>query len=85
MLGRCSGHSPHRFLQGRRPPIPLRDPTASSRQFQKDGRWGFYPVDERAARYNASSPEETQDGSMARARFPPEHEGRYPGGLLPGD
>ena len=57
---------------------------ASSRQFQKDGPWGFYSVDERAARYNASSPEETQDGSVAYARFPPEHEVRYPGGL-PGD
>ena len=56
---------------------------ASSRQFQKDGPWGFYSVDEQAARHNASSPEETQDGSVAYARFPPEHEMRYPGGLLP--
>jgi uncharacterized cupin superfamily protein len=58
---------------------------ASSRQFQKDGPWGFYTVDERAARYNASSPEKTQDGSVAYARFPPEQERRYPGGLLPSD
>jgi hypothetical protein len=58
---------------------------ASSRQFQKDGPWGFYSVDEGAARSNASSPEETQDGSAAYARFPPEQERRYPGGLLPGD
>jgi uncharacterized cupin superfamily protein len=58
---------------------------ASSRQFQKDGPWGFYSVDETAARYNASSPEETQDGRVAYARFPPERETRYPGGLLPGD
>ena len=58
---------------------------ASSRQFQKDGPWGFYSVDETAARYNASSPEETQDGSVAYARFPPEQARLYPGGLLPGD
>jgi uncharacterized cupin superfamily protein len=58
---------------------------ASSRQFQKDGPWGFYSVDETAARYNASSPEETQDGRVAYARFPPEQERLYPGGLLPGD
>jgi uncharacterized cupin superfamily protein len=42
---------------------------ASSRQFQKDGPWGYYSVDETAARYNASSPEETQDGAVAYARF----------------
>jgi uncharacterized cupin superfamily protein len=58
---------------------------ASSRQFQKDGPWGYYSVDETAARYNASAPEETQDGSVAYARFPPREETRYPGGLLPGD
>jgi len=57
---------------------------ASSRQFQKDGPWGFYSVDETAARYNAASPEETRDGSVAYARFPPEQETRYSGGLLPG-
>jgi uncharacterized cupin superfamily protein len=58
---------------------------ASSRQFQKDGPWGFYCVDEAAARYNASSPEETQDGNVAYARFPPANETRYAGGLLAGD
>jgi uncharacterized cupin superfamily protein len=57
---------------------------ASSRQFQKDGPWGFYCVDETAARYNASSPEETQDGNIAYARFPAAQETHYPGGLLPG-
>jgi uncharacterized cupin superfamily protein len=57
---------------------------ASSRQFQKDGPWGYYSVDETAARYNASSPEETQDGDVAYARFPPSQTTRYPGGLLPG-
>jgi hypothetical protein len=34
--------------------------------------------------YNASSPEETQDGSVASARFERSQETRYPDGLLPG-
>jgi uncharacterized cupin superfamily protein len=58
---------------------------ASSRQFQKDGPWGYYSADETAARYNASSPEETQDGDVAYARFPPAQEALYREGLLPGD
>ena len=57
---------------------------ASSRQFQKDGPWGFYCADEVAARYNASSPEETQDGDVAYGRFPPSQPGRYRDGSLPG-
>jgi uncharacterized cupin superfamily protein len=57
---------------------------ASSRQFQKDGPWGFYCVDEAAARYGASSPEETQDNPVAYARFEPVRETRYRDGLLPG-
>ncbi len=56
---------------------------ASSRQFQKDGPWGYYSVDETAARYNASSPEETQDGELAYARFRPAQPTRYSGGLPP--
>jgi len=57
---------------------------AGSRQFQKHGPWGFYCADETAARYNASSPEDTQDGDVAYARFPPSHPTRYHAGLLPG-
>jgi mannose-6-phosphate isomerase-like protein (cupin superfamily) len=57
---------------------------ASSRLFQREGPWGFYCVDETAARYNASSPEETQDGAVAYARFPPQRATRYRDGLLPG-
>ena len=57
---------------------------ASSRQFQKDGPWGFYCADETAARYNASSPEDTQDGELAYARFAPSQPTRYRDGLLPG-
>jgi uncharacterized cupin superfamily protein len=56
---------------------------ASSRQFQKDGPWGFYCVDDTAARYNASPPEDTQDGKLAYARFAPSRETRYEAGLLP--
>ena len=55
----------------------------SSRQFQKDGPWGFYCVDETAARYNASSPEETQDTAVAYARFEAPRATRYRDGLLP--
>ena len=57
---------------------------ASSRQFQKDGPWGFYCADETAAKYNGSSPEETQDGSIAYARFEDAQAVRYRDGLLPG-
>jgi uncharacterized cupin superfamily protein len=57
---------------------------ASSRQFQKDGPWGYYCFDEVAARHDAASPEDTQDGDIADARFPEIHETIYPGGLLPG-
>ena len=56
---------------------------ASSRQFQKDGPWGSYCVDEAAARYNASPPEDTQDTDVAYARFAPAREMRYREGLLP--
>jgi hypothetical protein len=40
-------------------------------------------ADETAARYNASSPEDTQDGSVAYARFAPPQATRYRDGLLP--
>src|SRR5918996_485607 len=56
---------------------------ASSRQFQKDGPWGFYCADEVAARYNASAPEDTQDARLAYARFPTPQATRYRDGLLP--
>ena len=56
---------------------------ASSRQFQKDGPWGYYCYDETAESYNAASPVDTQDGEIAYARFPEPREVLYPGGLLP--
>ncbi|MEJ7566899.1 MAG: hypothetical protein WKF41_01415 [Gaiellaceae bacterium] len=69
------------FVGGRR---PVRNPRGVVAPIPEDGPWGFYSVDEAAARYNASSPEETQDGSVAYARFPAEQETRYPGALLSG-
>jgi uncharacterized cupin superfamily protein len=63
--------------------VPLVLLCASSRQFQKDGPWGYYLANETAALHNASAPEDTQDTDVADARFPPGRETRYPGGLLP--
>lgn len=45
--------------------------------------WGFYCTDETAARHNASSLEDTQDGALAYARFPPSRPARYRDGSLP--
>jgi uncharacterized cupin superfamily protein len=56
----------------------------SSRQFQAEGPWGYYTVDEAARRHDACSDEETQDGSVAYARVPPSEPTRYRPGLLPG-
>lgn len=56
---------------------------ASSRQFQKDGPWGFYCVDPIAALHNASAPEETQDTGVAYGRFPPSQPTRSRPDLLP--
>ena len=44
---------------------------ASSRQFQKDGPWGFYCVDETAARTTRPRPRTRRTASIAYARFPP--------------
>jgi hypothetical protein len=56
---------------------------ASSRQFQKDGPWGFYCADDVAGRHNAASPGDTQDSDVAYARFAPSQPTRYRDGLLP--
>jgi uncharacterized cupin superfamily protein len=78
----CPPGTRHAFVgTGDTPCILL---AASSRQFQKDGPWGFYCADEVAARHNASSPEDTQDGDVAYGRFAPSQPGRYRDGLLPG-
>ncbi len=77
----CPPETKHAFVGAGDGPCVLL--CASSRQFQKDGPWGFYCFDETAAKHNAASPEDTQDGSIAYARFPPSRMTRYPGGLLP--
>jgi uncharacterized cupin superfamily protein len=77
----CPPGTKHAFAgAGDRPCVLL---CASSRQFQKDGPWGFYCVDEAAAKYDASPLEDTQDTSSAYARFEPARETRYRDGLLP--
>jgi uncharacterized cupin superfamily protein len=55
----------------------------SSRQFQKDGPWGYYTVDETARRYGACSEVETQDTELAYAKVPPSQKSRYRDGILP--
>jgi uncharacterized cupin superfamily protein len=78
----CPPKTKHAFVgAGDRPLVLL---CASSRQFQKDGPWGYYCADGTAAKYNASSPEDTQDTRIAYARFAPSRATRYPGDLLPG-
>jgi uncharacterized cupin superfamily protein len=77
----CPPETRHAFVGAGEGPCVLL--CASSRQFQKDGPWGYNCADETAARHNASSPEDTQDSEVADARFPPQRETRYPSGLLP--
>jgi mannose-6-phosphate isomerase-like protein (cupin superfamily) len=77
----CPPETKHAFVGvGEGPCVLL---CASSRQFQKDGPWGWYCADETAAKYNAASPEDTQDGSIAEARFEPARAASYREGLLP--
>jgi uncharacterized cupin superfamily protein len=77
----CPPESRHAFVGAGSGPCVLL--CASSRQFQEAGPWGFYCADPIAARYNASSPEDTQDGAAAYDRFAPERATRYQQGLLP--
>ena len=77
----CPPETRHAFVgAGDGPCVIL---AASSRQFQKDGPWGFYCADDAAGRYNAASPEDTQDSDVAYARFAPSQPTRYRDGLLP--
>jgi len=78
----CPPETRHAFVGAGDKPFVLL--CASSRQFQKDGPWGFYCADETAARHNASSPEDTQDGELADTGFAEASTTRYPGALLPG-
>jgi uncharacterized cupin superfamily protein len=77
----CPPESRHGFVGAGTEPCVLL--CASSRQFQKDGPWGFYCLDPVAERHNASSPQDTQDPELAYARFAPSRQTRYPRGLLP--
>jgi hypothetical protein len=56
----------------------------SSREFQQDGPWGWYTVDEAARRYGASPEQETQDTGVAYAKWPDSQPSRYRKGWLPG-
>ena len=56
---------------------------ASSRQFQANGPWGYYTVDETARRYGASPDFETQDEEIAYANVTPLQQTRYRDGVLP--
>src|SRR6266576_1631986 len=77
----CPPETRHVFVgAGDEPCVIL---AASSRQFQKDGPWGYYTIDEIARRYNACPDEETQDADVAYARVPPAQATRYRDGLLP--
>jgi uncharacterized cupin superfamily protein len=77
----CPPETRHAFAGAGNGPCVLL--CASSRQYQKDGPWGFYCTDDTAARYNASPPEDTQDDTLAYARFPASHPAPYTDGLLP--
>ncbi len=76
----CPPETRHTFVGAGDGPCVLL--CASSRQFQKDGPWGAYCVDETAARHNASPSEETQDTAQAYARFAPSRPVPYRDGLL---
>jgi uncharacterized cupin superfamily protein len=77
----CPPRTRHVFVGvGETPCVVL---CASSRQFQKDGPWGYYCADELAARYNAAAPEDTQDTRLAYARFEPSGPTRYRPAQLP--
>ena len=78
----CPPETQHAFVGGGAGPSVLL--AVGSRQFQKDGPWGKYTVDDAARRLGACADEETQDGSKAYARFAQAQPTRYRDGLLPG-
>ena len=78
----CPPETRHVFVGAGAGPCVLL--AASSRQFQAEGPWGLYTVDEAARRHNAAPDVETQDGDVAYAHVPPAAPARYRAGLLPG-
>ncbi|HKU58367.1 MAG TPA: cupin domain-containing protein [Gaiellaceae bacterium] len=77
----CPPEATHVFVgAGDAPSVII---ATSSRQFQKDGPWGFYVKDETAAIYGASPPETTQENSVADQDWVPSVESRYQEGWLP--
>jgi uncharacterized cupin superfamily protein len=54
-----------------------------AREHQEGPGWGAYPVDDTAARHDASSPEQTNDPKIAYARFKQRDPTRYRDGWLP--
>ncbi len=54
-----------------------------AREHQGGEGWGGYPVNEKAQRHDASSPEETNDARVAYARFPARRTTRYQDGWVP--
>ena len=78
----CPPETRHVFVgAGNGPCVIL---AASSRQFQAEGPWGYYSVDEAARRHDACPDEETQDGGTREYATPPSEPTRYRPGLLPG-
>jgi len=78
----CPPETRHVFVGAGAGPCVLL--AASSRQFQAEGPWGLYTVDEASRRHNAAPDVETQDGEVAYAHVPPAAPARYRAGLLPG-
>ena len=76
----CPPETNHVFVgAGSGPSVIL---AASSRQFQKDGPWGYYTADPVAAKHGASPPETTQDTAVAQRALPESRESRYRDGWL---
>jgi mannose-6-phosphate isomerase-like protein (cupin superfamily) len=77
----CPPHAKHVIVgAGERPCVVL---AMSSRQFMATPEWGGYSIDEKAGRYNANPPEETNDSTYAYERFAPSVPTRYREGWLP--
>jgi uncharacterized cupin superfamily protein len=78
----CPPETNHAFVgAGDGPCIIL---AMSSREFQQSGPWGKYTVDEAALRHGAGVEEETDESSVAYARFGKNEQTPYREGWLPG-